>query len=413
MFRNWLLTSRELKYLLESKAVDEFTAIMQHYGIATNFIDFTTDAATAGFFAADASTKPSAGYSCIYCLNTDEFIPFANSIKTVRKNIQLGLIKPNVDNLWRLQAQKGVFIFSNYNWEVDYPMDRILFPYSGYPSYPSKDTIYPFQKSPLEQLLDQYFSLETSAFGHVEVSRLLEEIREAGGNVSYSTFSNEGFEDGCYQKAFDSPIQMLSSWYPALLKDWITYPIEEFDSTVGEYVTIDLANKTEPQEIKDRIRFAVKQVILNKYQSRQKSIGWLFSNVHDPSKVTAEFSKMVGMAWDGMRRLPYNESEIAEAMGNIFLLYAYKLNMEGVQEEIQIASKIFGESMRIELANADWSYSHGLASIEGLKHAIRKDVKELLKPDFKYKAEILPELLQIVQNPKYLFEFDAFKTLCN
>jgi hypothetical protein len=120
---------------------------------------------------------------------------------------------------------------------------------------------------------------------------------------------------------------------------------------------------------------------------------------------------MVGMAWDGMRRLPYNESEIAEAMGNIFLLYAYKLNMEGVQEEIQIASKIFGESMRIELANADWSYSHGLASIEGLKHAIRKDVKELLKPDFKYKAEILPELLQIVQNPKYLFEFDAFKTL--
>jgi hypothetical protein len=120
---------------------------------------------------------------------------------------------------------------------------------------------------------------------------------------------------------------------------------------------------------------------------------------------------MIGMAWDGMRRLPYSESEIAEAMGNIFLLYASKLQTEVVREQIEIASTLFGPSIRIELANADWSYSHGLANIEGLKHAIRKDLKESLKPEFKYKAEILPELLQIVQNPKYLFEFDAFKKL--
>ena len=98
-------------------------------------------------------------------------------------------------------------------------------------------------------------------------------------------------------------------------------------------------------------------------------------------------------------------------MGNIFLLYANQLHTGGIQEQIQIASKLLGESMRIELGNTDGSYSQGLASLKSLKKAIRRDIKELLLEKYRYKAEVLPELLHIVRNPRYLFDFEKFKTL--
>lgn len=161
LFFDWVGTIPELRYLQTPKHINDICAIMQHYGIPTHYIDFTTNPSVAAFFAADTENLPIEGKSCIYCLNTEELMEVWDVIKDLdaRKGAIIELVRIDVRNLWRLQAQEGVFLFANYNWEIDYPMDRILFPYSGYPSYPTREQIYPEDKSQLEQLLSQFFSM--------------------------------------------------------------------------------------------------------------------------------------------------------------------------------------------------------------------------------------------------------------
>jgi hypothetical protein len=201
MFKKWLGTIQELQYLQKEEFIHDFAAIAQHYGIPTHYIDFTTDPGVAGFFSADTSTPPSDGKSCIYCLNTEDLISTWETLKELdeRKGAKLELININVRNLWRLQAQRGVFLCANYNWEIDYPMDKILFPYRGYPSFPTREEIY-VDKSPLEQLLDQYFFIETATFGTEKMRKMIKELHDKGVNASFSQM--EEWADGYYAEAF-------------------------------------------------------------------------------------------------------------------------------------------------------------------------------------------------------------------
>ena len=72
MFCRWLRTMPQLAHLL-TRDHDMF-AILQHYGIATHYLDFTTDPSVAGCFACDTHTPPNDGLSCIYCLNTPDLL---------------------------------------------------------------------------------------------------------------------------------------------------------------------------------------------------------------------------------------------------------------------------------------------------------------------------------------------------
>jgi len=155
LFCDWLGKTPGLEYLLQPDRVNDCYAIMQHYGIPTSYIDFTTDPSVAGYFAADTTELPREGNACIYCLNTDDLLSHWKALATLgeRRGAEMELVAIDVSNLWRLQAQHGLFLYCNYNWSMDYPMDRILFPYSGFPSFPTRDRIYPENKSSLEQLL--------------------------------------------------------------------------------------------------------------------------------------------------------------------------------------------------------------------------------------------------------------------
>ena len=49
LFFDWVGEIPELRYLQNSEHDHDFFAIMQHYGIPTNYIDFTTNPGVAGF----------------------------------------------------------------------------------------------------------------------------------------------------------------------------------------------------------------------------------------------------------------------------------------------------------------------------------------------------------------------------
>jgi FRG domain-containing protein len=74
-FYGWVASTPGLEEL--SGHSDAIIAVGQHYGLATNFIDFTTDPRVAGMFASQASSSGSQERpACIVCLNTRDFLEF-------------------------------------------------------------------------------------------------------------------------------------------------------------------------------------------------------------------------------------------------------------------------------------------------------------------------------------------------
>jgi len=280
-FYQWLHNTPELQSLTKNENTPQVTAIMQHYGIKTHYIDFTTDPAVAGFFAGDTNSAPSEGNACIYCLNSEDLFDIWEIYKDLneRQGCVMEMIRIDVSNLWRLQSQKGVFLFCNYNWEIDYPMDKIVFPYSGYPSYPPKETIYPIHKSQLEQLLDQYFANEASALTNELMKEVFSNLKKQGRHAEIHTMVP--LDKHLYAEAFIDAASLSdhSSWDASLLEPWNVVSNELFDDTVGTFETIVLKTDAKDEELGKSIRFAIKQVLAKNDQQRTKTIEWVVKNL--------------------------------------------------------------------------------------------------------------------------------------
>jgi FRG domain len=408
MFFDWVGQIPELRFLQEPGYVHDIFAIMQHYGIPTHYIDFTTDPAVAGFFAADTSNPPTEGKSCIYCLNTEDLISDWNTIKDIdsRKEFSIELVRIDVLNLWRLQAQRGVFLFADYNWQIDYPMDRILFPYSGYQSYPTREQIYPEHKSPLEQLLDQYFFLEAATSSDEEMQRWVEELKARGGNASYRRW--ETWSEGFYADALnkESNLVPLKSWSSEVLRPWEIAPEEDYYQTIGP--TKKLKPQAGAEEIREAMSSGIKSILRSDPTIRSKTVDWEFPELPE-SLSQDQLNDMLRPVWNGMRRLPYTEVEIADAFGSVAMLLMLGFSREdSFTEQMKLFSQCFGECVKVEFASQDLSGSRGLVARESLQKALRPDIAELLAPSYKERANDFHILFQIIYNPRLMFEFNEF-----
>ena len=101
-FVGWLSVTPGLEWLSDN--VDGAFAVAQHYGMPTQYLDFTTDPRVAGFFASGEGS----GKACILCLNTSDLRKFWQAMP--KRYPPPEFIGIDVSNLWRLQAQRGVFL---------------------------------------------------------------------------------------------------------------------------------------------------------------------------------------------------------------------------------------------------------------------------------------------------------------
>ncbi|HEY2070001.1 MAG TPA: FRG domain-containing protein [Rhizomicrobium sp.] len=407
LFCDWLTENPALRYLLEEESLHQFSAVAQHYGIPTNYIDFTTDPAVAGFFSADSPTPPANGMSCMYCVDTKDLLEVADDMKAVgvRDRAILETVEVDVTNLWRLQAQRGVFLLCDYNWDVDYPMDRIIFPYTGYPSYPERDYIYPKEKSALELLLEQYFDIEKKHFGREYIRDMVADLQAKGANASIQTM--ESFPNGFYAEGFLEPDKLapLASWGKAQEPAWRTYPDEHFDDVGGHMERIHL-RAGDRQSLQRAVGFAVKQLLDAKPQHRAKLIEWV--PVDETNKLPVqELSTLFRSAWNGMRSLPFSNAQIATAFATITGLLSAGFRGGLQREDVnRCFSDVRGDGINLEMAYADYASSRGFAPTEALRGAIRSDLKALVLPQYQAQMDDLRFVFQLVQNPRLLFEFE-------
>src|SRR5882724_10849961 len=128
-FEHWIKSTLGLESVAVSS--DMIIAVAQHYGLPTNFVDFTTEPSIAGFFASHG-TPSSTRSSCIICLNTQDLAEFWEDLHPLTGDHKPEFIELTVPNLWRLESQRGVFLFCPFqNFEKIYDLDRIIFPHTG------------------------------------------------------------------------------------------------------------------------------------------------------------------------------------------------------------------------------------------------------------------------------------------
>lgn len=411
-FYHWLKNTPGLSEFSENR--DALFAIAQHYGIPTHYLDFTTDPAVAGFFAADTDDLEIGAESCIFCLDSEDLLDLWDTIRTAINPQEDGdlaeieVVRIDVANLWRLQAQAGVFLFAPTNWEIHYPMDRIVFPYTGYPSYPTKDDMYPDRKSQLELLLDQFFDNEKKLAGEIYFRKMFEDIRKLNPNATLTEAEDRplGFLPK-YMKSGD--IDIHQSWKSS--DDWLELVVENHHDVFRREVSINIDFSATPLELSKSFAIGVRRAMERERSLRNHHVSW-----HINTSSGVDFRSTLGdgfsTLWDGLRSSLYTDQEIAQALGNWLALYKLDFDIQfSSKNQLDISSELYGPSIRIEFGSNDGASSIGFVSRYELKAAIRPDLSNYLADSYRECIDDLEFILQIVTSPQRLFHFRKLATL--
>ncbi len=269
MFFAWLKKTPRLEQFV--KDVDTVLAIARHYGIPTALLDFTTSPAVAGYFAATKAETNKRELGCIYCLNTTDLKEFWTLLrqcsKTFRDAPAVEFINPKLPDLWRLDAQHGVFLYGPTNWSNAYPPDRIVFPHSDLPSYPGEEDVYPARKSQLELLLDHYLHIEPYVGWEESFRNVFPDVKITRLKLPPNRVEPKFFVSG--------RLPSLACWRPTHLEAWQGLKRERLRTTATGEIALRLDLKAAAQILRQRAAFGVCRALEVDPSLRQKAVRWI------------------------------------------------------------------------------------------------------------------------------------------
>lgn len=385
-------THPEMQVYLENEVA--LWAIAQHYGIPTRFIDFSTNPTKAAFFCADTNTPVESGTtSALYCLNSVKFKEFWAQMKPFLKTADPSIIpRPpeiihiDVSNLWRLQAQEGCFLWNPIDRMEErwWHFDRILFPYGGGHSVlPRRDEIYPENQSPLEHLLTEFFMNQKMSNG---AKTIFDQFGESSVNIK----PPEGYYDGLTWSP--KPLPHGTDW--TNLDDWIPDLIEHVEDTLPGW-TIEFASK-ELGEFSSALESAFNESEISQHRSQGVTID-LQSNARQLTRL----ARLIQRLWNGMRRLPYTNSEIEECVRNTVRLYLR-------------SSRPPNKSWYVEFGKGEHgtgAYSRAHVSGDNLAEAFSDSFKRIALEAHPRLEGNLGSLIQLSCRPSQRFSFEGLRKL--
>jgi hypothetical protein len=307
LFFSWLQEQPELAALADRKdpaIVDQKYAIAQHYGLPTLFCDFTLEPRVAGFFASSRKGSEGGGTSVIVCCNSEDLLSWCKQVFFPEMRLP-EVLRIAVPNLWRLEAQAGVFLFlSAPNFESWYDFDRIAFPKGSYNGIAAED-VYPTRRSRLEVLMDQYFRFEIEVAQHDALM----------ATHDLHVVASPGPEKMMQACLIDGDPEPHDSWIRAS-KEWRTYYVEKW-SPGSEATRLHICDdlRAAPAEVGEEVRERVLKFLGEREHARHEVVSL--------SSGTPEFKGFMERAqllWDGVRSFPYSDEEIALALANMSVL---------------------------------------------------------------------------------------------
>jgi hypothetical protein len=382
--------------------LDAAIAVAQHYGLPTGFLDFTLNPAVVGYFASVPSGKPDDKTACIYCLSIGDLTNLWNWVRGVLPHYpEIEPVVVDVFNLWRLEAQESVFLRCPLYWENYYPMDRIEFPLGARPSYPTDDQIYPQRKSPLEELLDQHFQAEKLD----DFRRLAEEVFPDADVLEI-----RAPECGFHQEYFvNGRLSQLRSWAKCRIQQWLVVSEEKFYSTIGGEISLKLSPGLAAEKVREHVAYGVRHSLESNPLLRNQAVRW---EIPLRGRTPKALSHALDRLWNGLRRLPYSVQDIADGIGLCVALYCADFHKkEGPNEQVAVAERFLGSCLGVEIASWNGSHAHAIVCREQLAAALRPDLRQRLRPEYRHYENNIEALLALCCCPRHLFAFESFSRL--
>lgn len=401
---------------------DAVLAVAQHYHLATNLLDFSTEPKVAAFFSAqppprrDAwediqGTRRTEDVSCIVCLDPAELTRVYESVRIVRPNMpEPKCITIDVRELWRLQAQRGVFLEYPFDEGFErhtFGFDRIIFPTERDPSVlerliPRQD-IYPTQKSDLEILLDQFFMLERMAEGS-----------KAAAQGDWTRVRLEGPVDGIEAECFDERgLPVHQSWDRARLVDWLDVEREDWiPASAAPEVSVQYPSANGSPEKIDVLRRQILESLTTHPSLRKGPVKWLL--IGAPGEI-APIVRAMDLVWDGVRRWPYDSNDVAQALATAIEYGVLVGQTPAARREPRVAQRLaeqcIGDVIETEIAMQDGSYTRGYANARLLFQTIRDDFVSFLREHWRPQITDIRHVVQIASSPTRALVFDRLKSI--
>jgi hypothetical protein len=174
------------------------------------------------------------------------------------------------------------------------------------------------------------------------------------------------------------------------------------------HVTAGLPSET----LRASVTAGFQRILAKRPELRRKSVDWKIVGTEGSAEAEARLATALRRLWDGMRIHPYDDDQIAQAAGACVALFFsdFPAGADG-HESKKRASRLFGESIRVQLVSHDGAYSDGYAAVADLLRAVRPDIAEHLKAKYRESAKEIDFLLQVIFAPDRLFEFDRLVEL--
>jgi hypothetical protein len=365
------------------------TAIAQHYGIPTTFLDLTTNPEIAVLFAKSSTGGEGADDAVIYCFLEAGLKSAAGA----------RLIRINVDNLWRLEAQRGLFL----NFLKESLTDtlrgqaiRIHFPLESLAAE-ERTRLYPLRKSALESVFDQWIYRR-------QIERFMTE-----------TFKETKYKLAVRRKTYPGAFRWRA--VPELDFDWIEFesawvvPPVESVSVVNnpKMVMLPTADFRDLDDARRELTAAIGEAIRENRATGQL-ITFCVNLSPTKARLSGSVSTIINRCWDGLRVLPYQVDEIIASISLIVLfLVARAEDVGGVDDWPE---RFFGELQGIEVAPIGGHIEAGMVSKEELGGAYSAQHLASMTTYMRKKAEVEPEFLGMyIVDHWMLFDFIAFKKL--
>ncbi|MEM6642145.1 MAG: FRG domain-containing protein [Bacteroidota bacterium] len=407
-FLDWFHRNESFKGLLDQK--DAFWAVAQHYGLPTNFLDFTTDPKVAGFFAWQGN-KSIGEKGCIFCLSTQDFSEFKEMIAKADSEHafnEIELLDIPVDNLWRHQAQSGKFMYLPLEGlERMYNVERIFFTHrKGIEAPIAPSLIYPSRKSSLEIALDEFF----------EERRLLKSQQNFRKIIDTELFKTQVLDvPKNFQPQYfkDGKLPRHSSWQKNNTKIWYDVGAVEFN----DYYSFQ---KIMYLDIKIELLNSLDQTIISLVSSLQDKLLLVKWRCRIDSIEDASFIRRLNMSlnriWEALRYYPYSTEERAQALAQTVrfaIIIQAKGKHLGHEHEVREALRAYDNNLLlIDLGKDDGAFNKSLISPEPFLNSVRNNIWNFLKDEFRpipNPHTQMKSFLMAVRNPSYLFSFSAFK----
>ncbi len=386
-----------------SAVPDTLLAVAQHYGVPTPFLDFTTAPRVAGFFATDGEAPRDGDDSVIVCLDLARAQRLWNDVAAERQQPVPELLPLDVPNLWRLEAQHGAFVWCPYDsLDAPYPLDRIVFPYTGSYDVPRSD-VYPERESPLEHLLTQFFQAESNRGGVDSIALMFDEAGVALDSLSFDARPYRA-------EAFAYPPEPHPSWQSDRVRPWITLDREYWrDCADGPPVQLPILLEN-PYFMCLRVAWSVAGICRETPDLRIASPRWEVTAEGAGDELRGRLEASVQRVWDGMARLPYLSNEIEMAMAATAALVVAR---ERAGDDDAAAESLFYDSLTVDIAREGVrAHARAWARHESIRAAVRDDLETLLIPTEREGTFALTfNLLMTARNPRLLFEFDRLRAL--